>query len=165
MMFATLFCSVLDLRTGVLSYSSCGHHSPLILRKDGRVEKTEAFNLALGLVETTKYKTSSLILEPCDRLFLFTDGFTDAVNNAEERFSDERLEEVVARLRVLPSREFINDLMKAVDDFAADAPQFDDLTSMLVTVIARKPDQGEAKAATRERSDLGVNRSLPPMSG
>jgi sigma-B regulation protein RsbU (phosphoserine phosphatase) len=145
MMFAALFCSVLDLRTGVMTYCSCGHHSPLILRKDGRVEKTKAFNLLLGLGETTKYATNSLVLEPSDRLFLFTDGFPDAVNNAGERFSNERLEEEVERLRTLPSREFIDGLIKMVDEFAADAPQFDDLTSLLVTFISRKPGRGEAK--------------------
>ena len=64
MMFATLFCSVLDLKTGVLSYCSCGHHSPLILRRGGAMEKTTEFNLALGLGENTKYRANSMVLEP-----------------------------------------------------------------------------------------------------
>jgi hypothetical protein len=51
----------------------------------------------------------------------------------------------VERLRTLPSCGFIDGLMRAVDDFAGDAPQFDDLTSLLVTVIARKADDDEAK--------------------
>jgi phosphoserine phosphatase RsbU/P len=138
LMFATLFCSVLDLRTGVLSCCSCGHHSPLILRRDGGVEKTSAFNLPLGLGETTQYRTISLVLQPSDRLLLFTDGFADAMNSAEERFGGERLEQVAESLRARPAREFIAGLTQAVDDFAADAPQFDDLTSLLVTFVAKK---------------------------
>ena len=149
MMFATLFCSVLDLRTGVLSYCSCGHHSPLILRRNGGVERISEFNLALGLGENTKYKTSSLVLEPQDRVFLSTDGFSDAMNNAEERFGDERLDDVVERLRALPSQQFIDGLMKSVDDFAGGAPQFDDLTSLLVTFIARKPAHDTQRPASR----------------
>jgi phosphoserine phosphatase RsbU/P len=153
MMFATLFCSVLHLKTGMLSYCSCGHHSPLILRKDGRVETVTALNPALGLVENAKYGTNSLILEPCDRLLLFTDGFVDALNDEETRFGAERLNELVESLRTLPSRGFIDGLMRAVNDFAGDTPQFDDLTSLLVTVIARKTDHDDA---IRQQSVLAI---------
>ena len=138
MMFATLFCSVLDLKTGVLSYCSCGHHSPLILRRGGAMEKTKKFNLALGLGENTKYRANSMVLEPLDRLFLFTDGFSDAINKDELRYGDDRLEEVVGSLRASASNDFINGLMKSVDEFAGAVPQFDDLTSLLVTFIERK---------------------------
>jgi serine phosphatase RsbU (regulator of sigma subunit) len=148
MMFATLFCSVLDLKTGVLSYCSCGHHSPLILRSGNRVEKISTFNLPLGVQEKAKYKTNSLILEPGDRMFLFTDGFVDAINNEEARFGDERLHEVVETLRALPSQDFVRDLMKSVDNFAGSAPQFDDLTALLATVVARKPDHDGEEIAT-----------------
>ena len=139
MMFATLFCFVLDLKTGVLSYCSCGHHSPIILRSGNRVEKISTFNLPLGVQEKAKYKTNSLILEPGDRVFLFTDGFVDAINNEGARFGDEQLHEVVETLRALPSQDFVRDLMKSVDNFADSAPQFDDLTALLATVIARNP--------------------------
>lgn len=148
MMFATLFCAVLNLKTGVLCYCSCGHHSPFILRRGNGVEEISAFNLPLGLDEKAKYRGNSLILEPGDRLFLFTDGFVDAINNEEARFGDDRLHEVVERLRALPSQNFIRDLMKSVDDFAGSTPQFDDLTALLVTLIARKRDHDGEKVAT-----------------
>jgi len=86
MMFATLFCCVLDLSTGVLAYCSCGHHPPLILRAGNGVEKTSAVNVPLAADEKTEYKTNSLVLEPGDRLFLFTDGFIDATNDRDECF-------------------------------------------------------------------------------
>ena len=138
MMFATLFCAVLDLKTGVLSYCSCGHHSPFIMKKGGTIEKTREFNLALGLDENTEYRTHSLVLEPLDRLFLFTDGFADAVNRDGLRYGDDRLEEFVAGMRDARSSDFIKGLMSSVDEFAADAPQFDDLTCLLFTFIEKK---------------------------
>ncbi len=143
MMFATLFCCVLDLRTGMLSYCSCGHHSPLILRGNRVVDEVATSSLPLGIDERTKYKTSTLILEPGDRVLLFTDGFTDAHNGAEMLFGEGRLREAVDKLRSAPSRDFIGSLMKTVDDFAEDAPQFDDLTALMATVVARKPVQGD----------------------
>jgi serine phosphatase RsbU (regulator of sigma subunit) len=147
MMFATLFCCVLDLKTGELSYCSCGHHSPLILRNGNGIEKISSVNLPLAIDERTKYKTSSLVLEPGDRVFLCTDGFTDAVNDEGTRFGDERLSEAVNQLRLLPSQDFVHPLLKSVDDFAGSAPQFDDLTALLVTVIARKPDYDSKEGA------------------
>src|SRR5258705_1787276 len=129
MMFTTLFCSVLNFRTGVLSYCSCGHPSPLILRKGGVVEKISTFNLPLGIGETTKYKTNSLILEPGDRVFLFTDGFTEAHNTEGDLFGHDRLVDGVETLRATPSQDFTGALMKSIDEFACGAPQFDDLTA------------------------------------
>ena len=99
MMFATLFCWVLDLRTGILSYCSCGHHSPLILRGDKMVDEVATASLPLGIDEKTKYKTSTLILEPGDRVLLFTDGFTDAHNGAEMLFGEDRLRAAVDKLK------------------------------------------------------------------
>jgi sigma-B regulation protein RsbU (phosphoserine phosphatase) len=138
MMFATLFCCVLDLSSGTLSYCSCGHGSPLILRNGNGIEKTSAFNPPLAIGEKTKYKTNSLVLEPGDRLLLYTDGFSDAINKEELRFGDERLQQGVEKVRSLPSEQFIRELVKEVDDFVGDAAQFDDLTALLTTVIARK---------------------------
>jgi serine phosphatase RsbU (regulator of sigma subunit) len=153
MMFTTLFCSVLNFRTGVLSYCSCGHPSPLILRKGGVVEKISTFNLPLGIGETTKYKTNSLILEPGDRVFLFTDGFTEAHNTEGDLFGDDRLGDVVETLRATPSQDFTGALMKSIDEFACGAPQFDDLTALIATVIARKSVE-----------DGGMGASLKPLA-
>ena len=148
MMFATLFFAVFDLKTGMLSYCSCGHDSPLILRSDSTVEEISTFNLPLGLEGKAEYKTNSLTLEPGDRLFLFTDGFVDAVNGENVRFGDERLHEVVQKFRAHPSQDFIRNLMKSVDDFAGSTPQFDDLTALIATVIARKPAHVGEKVET-----------------
>lgn len=137
-MFATFFCAVLDLRTGALSYCTCGHHAPLILRRSGSVEEGASFNLPLGLKANAKFKTDSMMLEPGDRLFLFTDGFVDAVDDKGEQFGDERFHKAVEEIRTLPSQQFISRLMKSVDDFTNDVPQFDDLTAVLTTLIARK---------------------------
>ena len=140
MMFVTLFCSVINLRTGQLSYCSCGHHSPLILREGKAIETVAVSGLPLGLNKNAKYKTESFILDPGDQLFLFTDGFADAVNSEGTRFGDERLHEAVEQLRALPAGQFVPELIKSIDGFAGAEPQFDDLTALILTSIAIKPD-------------------------
>ena len=145
MMFATLFCFVLNLKTGVLSYCSCGHQSPFILRRDGAVDEISTYNRPLGIDEKAKYKADSLVLEPGDRVFLFTDGFVDAVDGEEVRFGDEGLHQVVQKLRALPSQQFVHGLIKSIDDFAGATPQYDDLTALVATMIARKPAHADEK--------------------
>jgi len=138
MMFATLFCCVIDLRTGEVSYSTCGHHSPLILRKDRPLETIAVSNLPLGIAQNTKYLSKSFVLDPGDRMILFTDGFVDAVNTEGLHFGDERMHDTVERLRSLQPDRFVPELLRSIDDFAGTAPQFDDLTAVLVNAIARK---------------------------
>jgi phosphoserine phosphatase RsbU/P len=139
MMFTTLFCSVINLRTGELSYSNCGHHSPLILRRGRPIETIAVSGLPLGLDESAKYKANSLSLVPGDQLFLYTDGFVDAVNSEDARFGDERLYELVERIRARSPDQFVPELMKSIDEFAGSEPQFDDLTGLILKSIAMKP--------------------------
>jgi serine phosphatase RsbU (regulator of sigma subunit) len=139
MMFATLFCCVIDLRTGEVQHSSCGHHSPLILRPGCPIETIAMSSLPLGLDEGTIYKTERLVLDPGDQMLLFTDGFADAVNPQGERYGDERLQQIVEGLRALEPGRVVAALIASVDAFAAEEPQFDDLTAVLINMIARKP--------------------------
>jgi serine phosphatase RsbU (regulator of sigma subunit) len=163
MMFATLFCCVIDLTTGRVSYCSCGHHSPIILRKGKAIETLAVSNLPLGLDDRAKYKTESIDLDPGDRLLLYTDGFVDAVNVEGQRFGDERFLELAEGLRLLPASGLIPSLMKSIDDFAGDEPQFDDLTAVLIDAIARKPDrdqttkdpQGALEHFSAHRAEIG----------
>ena len=135
MMFATLFCCVIDLRSGVVSYASCGHHSPLILRQGKALATIEVSNLPLGIDQDAKYKTSFISLDPGDQMFLFTDGFIDAINSEGLRFGDERLHAAVERLRAHRADQFVPELIKSIDEFAGGEPQFDDLTAVLVSAI------------------------------
>lgn len=144
MMFATLFCSVIDLTTGRVSYCCCGHHSPVILRKGKAIETLAVSNLPLGLDDKAKYKTETIDLEPGDQLLLYTDGFIDAVNVDDERFGDERFLALVEDLRGLPANRLVPALVKSIDDFAGDEPQFDDLTAVLIDAVAKKPDRNRA---------------------
>ena len=149
MMFATMFCCVIDLRTGDVSYVTCGHHSPFILRKGKPISTIEVSSLPLGIDENARYKTRSFTLDPGDQLFLFTDGFTDACNSEDVRFGDERLHAAVEELRVHQANEVVPALIKSIDDFAGGAPQFDDLTAMLITAVGRKLPVKSAETAER----------------
>ncbi len=134
-MFATLFCGILDARNGALTYCSCGHHCPLIVRSNGRIEELPLSNLPLALKARAQFATGQIAMEAGDRLLLFTDGFSDASNAAGDRFGEGRLQKVVAESVGLSASEIIDNIVHSVNQFAGGASQFDDLTTVLVTLI------------------------------
>jgi serine phosphatase RsbU (regulator of sigma subunit) len=136
-MFATFFCGVLDIRSGGLCYCTCGHQAPVLLRNGRITELVSSPNLPLGLRSTVTFKTDQTVLERGDRLLLYTDGFTDATNEQGEQFGDARFLETVTRLSAVDPQQLIPRLLQAVDEFAAGAPQFDDLTSVLISMRAK----------------------------
>jgi phosphoserine phosphatase RsbU/P len=130
-MFVTLFCAVLDLTTGALTYCNCGHNPPLVLRKNQDVvEHLQLTGVPLGIDSGINYSTHEVSLAPDDCLVLFTDGITEAMNIRGEQYGDERLEQAVGVWRNLHPREFVNHIIDAASAFAGDAPQSDDMTCL-----------------------------------
>lgn len=132
-MFVTLFCAVIDLESGDLIYCNCGHTDAMILRSDGAIERPAATGMALAILEGTKPRAVTDRLAPGDRLFLFSDGLTDAINPDEISFGDARLEAAALRALPLPADAFLATLLDAAAAHSGTAPQFDDMTALSVT--------------------------------
>jgi phosphoserine phosphatase RsbU/P len=136
MMFATLFCGVLDSSSGLLTYCNCGHNPPLVVRKaDGRCEGMHANSPPLGIEQGITYKAQSLALSPGDLVLLYTDGVTEAENAEGVQFGAERLEQVAVAMRDLSAREAVETVVRDVADFSKGAPQFDDITCIALKRI------------------------------
>ena len=136
MMFATLFCGVLDSSSGLLTYCNCGHNPPLVVRKaDGRCEGMHANSPPLGIEQGITYKAQSLALSPGDLVLLYTDGVTEAENAEGVQFGAERLEQAAVALRDVSAREAVESVVRDVADFSKGAPQFDDITCIALKRI------------------------------
>jgi sigma-B regulation protein RsbU (phosphoserine phosphatase) len=132
-MFVTVFCGILDIRTGQIHYANAGHNPPLVTTQAGRISfLPKQGGLVLGVMEEVDYQTESLRLDVGDSLFLYTDGVTEAMNTQEELFSEERLEKELALLTQKPIQETIGDLMQRIKDFSGEALQSDDITMMIL---------------------------------
>lgn len=132
-MFVTVFYGIYDLETGQVDYTNAGHNPPYILHADGSVEmlKNDG-NLVLGVMEGMKFKRSSLQLNPGDALVMYTDGVTEAENKEHAQFGESRLEAELAALKGSDSKQVVETVLSKVREFAAGAPQSDDITQLVI---------------------------------
>lgn len=132
-MFVTLFCGVLHTVTGEVLYANAGHNPPLLIQQDGTVSwLPKAKALMAGPMPGISYSLERLVLEPGDSLFLYTDGVTEAMNQAEELYSEQRLETELSSFAGQSIRSGIESLLSAIRRFADGAEQSDDITMMAV---------------------------------
>lgn len=163
-MFVTAFCGFLDLESGRLVYSNAGHDRPLILRPGSPLRTLEAKpGLALGVFPKFSYPLQEELLAPGDSLILYTDGVTEAVDPATQLFGLARLEAAMDALAPSDPEGIVRALIEAVDGFAKDAPQADDITTLCIRYLGDKASlNSDGKGITvstgtfaREAASLG----------
>jgi phosphoserine phosphatase RsbU/P len=133
--YATFFYGEFDAATRVLTYVNGGHNPPMLFRHSdgGRdVVRLDAGGPVIGLMEDCFYQQASVALEAGDVLVAYTDGISEAMNEAEDEWGEERLMHAVRPNRAAPTRELIDRLMKSADAFVAGAPQHDDMTLVIL---------------------------------
>jgi phosphoserine phosphatase RsbU/P len=128
--YATLVCGRAS-SSGEIEICNAGHCPPLLLR-NGEVAPLEATGVPLGLFSEVIYSSEVLRLEPGDCLFLYTDGLSEAVDQAGEEFGESRLRELTAQRRGFAPRELVGACLQEVERFRAGAPFADDLSVMVI---------------------------------
>jgi serine phosphatase RsbU (regulator of sigma subunit) len=126
--FVTLLAAVQDRRSPALTLVNAGHPAPLRRRPDGTVEAVgeEARGTALGLLPGRLYQEFRVTVEPGEVWFLYTDGFTEAINARGEMFGAARLSRRLARAPGAVG-EAGERIVADVRAFLGDQPQTDDM--------------------------------------
>jgi sigma-B regulation protein RsbU (phosphoserine phosphatase) len=133
MMFVTVLYSIYDPATGKLTYSNGGHDPPLLVRPDGTSELLPlTHGIALGVTPDVEFSNHIVQLNPGDSVVLYTDGVTEAMNANGEQFGVERIHEVFAGSPPKNSEQAAQAMFEAVRTFVGDAPQFDDITCLVL---------------------------------
>lgn len=130
-MFVTAWMGFINIKSGVVTYVNAGHNPPLVKHKDGSFEylRTRGGFVLAGM-EGIKYRKHEIKLEPLDILYLYTDGVTEANNEKNELYGEERLLAVLNKNSVYSSGEICEAVKKDVDEFVKDTPQSDDITML-----------------------------------
>lgn len=91
--------------------------------------------MALGVMEDVTYRTKAIALRAGEGLFLYTDGVTEAMDSAENLFSESRLQACLQQVNGVAPTEVIRHALEAVKQFAAGAEQTDDITTLAIRYL------------------------------
>ncbi len=135
-MFVTVFCAVLNIKTGELQYSNAGHNPPLVAVK-GRPFRFMNLqkSVVLGAFPGSKFTTEKITMGKDDTILLYTDGVNEAMNPESKQYSNRRFENTLNQLTGKSVNEILNGLREDVRKFVKKAPPSDDITMLAVKYI------------------------------
>ena len=134
-MFVTVWLGVLDIETGILTCSNAGHENPALKHGGGFEMYEDEHGFVVGGIGGMKYSEYQIKLEKGDRLFVYTDGVSEATDAEEEQFGNERILAALNKDPDAAPKELLQNVRAAIDEFTGDAPQFDDITMIGFTYI------------------------------
>jgi len=127
--FITFFWGIIDTGSGTMKYVSAGHNPPFLFRRTGEVERLSEGGIILGIMKASiAYNEGEIRFSPGDVLVLFTDGVSEAMNEAGEELGEDPIEEVVKGHLDDPAEEILSAIVKRVKAHSKDTPQSDDIT-------------------------------------
>ncbi|MBR2525873.1 SpoIIE family protein phosphatase [bacterium] len=127
--FVTMLMGILDTFTGKVMFVNCGHNPPLIKGENGSFEyKKLDTNIVLGAFEDADFTVNECQLNKGDMILLYTDGVTEAVNENDELYGEERLADVINSLDKDNVENIINGIRQNVKEYANGVLQSDDMT-------------------------------------
>jgi len=145
-MFVTGWLGILDLTTGMVDIANAGHNPPLVRR--AATGQFEYLKLRAGFVlagmDSVKYRSSQLQLEPGDKIYLYTDGITEATDASQELYGEDRLLATLNHCGSVSVKDICNIVKKNVDEFVGEAPQFDDMTMLCLVYKAQIKEEEDA---------------------
>lgn len=131
-MFVTMFVAIVDLKNHKMKIVNAGHNPPLIKIKDGKFKYMTFAKkyLFLGGLANVKYQSQEIYFTPGDRMFLYTDGVTEAQNKNDVLFGEQALLECLNNNPDADVKEQINLVAQKVAEHANGAEQSDDITML-----------------------------------
>ncbi len=159
-MFVTAWLGIVDLETGLMKFANAGHNPPLLCRHGQKFEyMKERSGFILAGMEGVKYRRNELQFEPGDRIYLYTDGVTEATDSNEQLYGEDRLLAVLNKFDGNSPQQICEAVKKDVDEFVGEAPQFDDITMLGLTFHAAL-SENKVKVVADESSRPAVDEFI-----
>ena len=137
-MFCTLFYGIMNMETGEVTYANAGHNPPYIINKSGEPLQIESTGgIALGVMEEMEFESATFTASKGDSIFLYTDGVNEAMNEVDEEYSYERLEDYLKENSTGSITDMVNKNLESVKEFAGAAPQSDDITVLALRYLGK----------------------------
>jgi sigma-B regulation protein RsbU (phosphoserine phosphatase) len=155
-MFVTVFLAILNVRTGEMVYTNAGHNPPYIRRRNGSVRKLDAFHgPVIGAMPGMPYGQDKDQLVEGDIVLVYSDGVTEAFNEQEELYSEERLEELLRGESLNSDANIVTGIQESLREFVGHAEQSDDITLLAVHFLlgAEALETRELRLTIKNRYD------------
>lgn len=133
--YVTAVYGVLDTKRRIFTYANAGHNPPILLSADGSFQRLNTGGLTLGFLEKANYQEEAIKLQPGDCLIFYTDGASEAKNELEEEFGEERLVQAARRGRHLPAQELQKEIYDQLRKFVGPSGLGDDITMLILKVL------------------------------
>ena len=132
-MFVTLIVGILDLSTGKMKICNAGHNPPILIHPDKHISFLEfPTQIFVGVIDSSTYTDTEITLEKGSKLFLYTDGVTEAENAEKELYGDEKLQKVLSDNASSDVRTIVDVIVTSIADHVQEAEASDDLTILLI---------------------------------
>lgn len=136
-LFVTVFFAVLDPTTGMLRYANAGHNPPFLLGLSTGIKTLNNTGMPLGVDEENDWGQDEILISPGEMLLMYTDGVTDAQNNAGEFIDRKIILSTIQQNIGKTVQDLQQGILNKVHHFVGDAPRFDDLT---IVILGRERD-------------------------
>ena len=131
-LFVTMILGMVDTATGRMVYGQGGHNPPLLLTAQGQARYEPPGGMPLGVFEEAKFGERELQLKPGETLLVYTDGVTEAMNQAKDLFGEDRLEKAVTGGASLSPEKIAERVIEQVEGFVLEAERSDDITLLAI---------------------------------
>ena len=132
--FITAFFGIFNCDDKSFRYINAGHEPPVIIRRDGKIERISESDLVIGVLPEYKYTEHQLTIDSQEILYVFTDGVTEAFNDKNEQYGNERLDKMLKLCAGQDSQTIGSKVMTALSYFRGSQPQADDITMLILKV-------------------------------
>jgi len=134
--YVTALYGVLDTKKHIFTYANAGHDPPILLSADGTLRRLDTGGLAMGFQKKVQYQEEPIQLRRGDCLIFYTDGATEAQNEFEEEFGENRFLQLARRSRHLSAEELQREIYAQVRKFVGKSRLLDDVTIIVLKVIS-----------------------------
>lgn len=136
-MFVTVFYGILNTETGEVEYVNAGHNPPYLMSEGNIIKVPMTGGTILGCVEDFNYTLGRIQMKRGDRLFLYTDGVTEAFDKEEKAYGEERLETFIMQQMTTPTEEMVKNAIVEINNFSEGVSQSDDITLLALRFNGR----------------------------
>ena len=129
--FFTMIYGVWDLSTHRLTYASGGHNPAILLSDDGTVKTLGPTGTVIGALAEATFEQADVFMRPLDRLFIYSDGITEAANSDGYGFGLQRLIDFAKAPVAAPIQDIADNLVRHIEDWCEPAGLKDDVSCLV----------------------------------